>query len=118
MKTKILVFLLLAGVAHAAPKHVLFLGNSFTVHNLTDQDVPQAFSNLVVSAGYEAPFVLTNCPGGYTLLSHLNDSTSLALIATGGWDYVVLQEQSMPYGPCAGIDPTYYSFFWQGASGL
>lgn len=35
-----------------------------------------------------------SAPGGYTLQNHCQNANTLGLIAQGGWDYVVLQEQS------------------------
>lgn len=92
--------LLLAPPAHAqqlsgAPEtRVLFLGNSYT-HN-----VPQLFADLAAAGGH-AVAVAQHNPGGITLGStlgqtpHMSHPTSLGLIAQGGWDVVVLQEQSV-----------------------
>jgi len=68
---------------------VLFLGNSYTYAN----NLPDLFGNLAKSAGKN---VLTgiSAPGGYMLENHKTDETSLSLIRQGGWDFVVLQEQS------------------------
>ncbi len=68
---------------------VLFLGNSYTYAN----NLPDLFGNLAKSAG---KIVLTgiSAPGGYMLENHKTDETSLSLIRQGGWDFVVLQEQS------------------------
>lgn len=69
--------------------HVLFLGNSYTAGN----NLPQLFTDLAESGG---KLVETdrNTPGGSTLLGHSQNSATLEMIARGGWDYVVLQEQS------------------------
>ncbi len=70
-------------------KHVLFLGNSYTgVNNL-----PQMVANLALSLGDTLIFD-SNTPGGYTFQGHSTNATSQSKIAQGGWDYVVLQEQS------------------------
>lgn len=68
---------------------VLFLGNSYTAGN----NLPQLFADLATSGGKEVE-TDRNTPGGYTLQQHSQNSTSLSKIAEGGWDYVVLQEQS------------------------
>jgi len=69
--------------------NVLFLGNSYTgVNNL-----PQLVSNVALSAGDTVVFS-SNTPGGYTLEQHATNVTSMGLIQQGGWDYVILQEQS------------------------
>lgn len=70
-------------------KKVLFLGNSYTNVN----DLPAMVKSLALSAG-DSLIVESNTPGGYTLQGHSTNSSSLALIQQGGWDFVVLQEQS------------------------
>ncbi len=70
-------------------KQVLFLGNSYTgVNNL-----PSLIAQVAESAGDTLIFD-SNTPGGYTLQGHISNSSSLNKIAQGGWDFVVLQEQS------------------------
>ena len=68
---------------------VLFLGNSMTYV----EDLPFKLKALALSDG---KVVITgqNTPGGYDLISHSTNATSLALL-NQSWDYVVLQEQSM-----------------------
>jgi hypothetical protein len=75
---------------------VLFIGNSLTYVN----DLP-AELRAIVAAGYPSGTSLRSeqiTPGGCTLQKHWNDGKAAAKIASGHWDYVVLQEQSqMPY---------------------
>jgi len=71
-------------------KRVLFLGNSYTYVN----NLPQLVSELASSTGKTLIFDM-NAPGGYYLGQHLTNPTSLAKIAGGNWDHVVLQDQSM-----------------------
>jgi hypothetical protein len=71
-------------------KRVLFLGNSYTYAN----DLPQLLADIANSTGKTLIFDM-NAPGGYYLGEHLTNPTSLAKIASGNWDNVVLQEQSM-----------------------
>ncbi|MBK7856008.1 MAG: hypothetical protein IPJ79_15005 [Bacteroidetes bacterium] len=67
-------------------RSVLFLGNSYTgVNNL-----PQLVHDVALSAGDTLLFD-SYTPGGYQLVSHNNDSTSIYKIMAGGWQYVVLQ---------------------------
>jgi hypothetical protein len=66
-----------------------FLGNSYTYVN----NLPQAIADVALSTGDTLIFD-GNTPGGYTLQLHSVDQTSLNKIMIGGWDYVVLQEQS------------------------
>ncbi len=49
--------------------------------------------DLAISAG-DSLFFDRNTPGGYTLEGHSQNALSLSKIATGSWDYVVMQEQS------------------------
>lgn len=68
---------------------VLFLGNSYTgVNNL-----PQIISDIALSVGDSLIFD-SHTPGGYQLIDHSLDIVSQNKIATGGWDYIVLQGQS------------------------
>jgi hypothetical protein len=68
---------------------VLFLGNSYIFFN----ELPTILTELSESMGH---VVVTeqNTPGGASLQGHVNNPESQALIEQGGWDYVVLQEQS------------------------
>lgn len=89
----IAIFLLIglnAGLLNAqTAKNVLFLGNSYTAVN----NLPELVRSLAASAGDQLS-TSSNTPGGYTFQQHLSNSTSTSLIQQGGWDYVVLQEQS------------------------
>ena len=76
------------------PLNILFLGDSFTDYVAADNHVPAEVAAEAQSAGFATPNVSFNAPGGYCLDDHLNDSNSLGLIAQGGWNYVVVQEQS------------------------
>lgn len=71
------------------PKRVLFLGNSYTQVN----NLPQILADVAASVG-DSVFTDRSTPGGYTLQLHSSNSNSLEKIRQGGWDMVVLQEQS------------------------
>jgi hypothetical protein len=71
-------------------KRVLFLGNSYTYVN----NLPQLLADIANSTGKTLIFDMS-APGGYYLGEHLTNPTSLEKIASGNWDNVVLQEQSM-----------------------
>ena len=76
---------------------VLFIGNSLTYTN----DLPGLTAELARSRGIELEHDMY-APGGYTLSQHSRDPVLLEKINKGGWDYVVLQEQSeMPAYPWA-----------------
>ena len=70
-------------------KNVLFLGNSYTYSN----NLPVIIHRFANANGQTFTFD-QNTPGGYTLQGHATNSLSLSKIAQGGWDYVVLQDQS------------------------
>lgn len=91
---------------HAQTKRVLFLGNSYTQVN----NLPLTFSNLALSGG-DTVYTDMNAPGGYTFQGHSTNVTSLAKIAQGNWDFVVLQEQSqMPSFPPAQVESDTYPY--------
>ncbi len=71
------------------PVRTLFVGNSYTYVN----DLPKMIADIASSTG-DSVYYDSNTPGGYTLQLHSTNSTSLSKIATGNWDYVILQEQS------------------------
>jgi hypothetical protein len=73
------------------PLRVLFIGNSYTYFN----NLPQMLAGLAKSAKpartLETEMVVI---GGATLKRLWDDGKAVAVIKSGGWDYVVLQEQS------------------------
>lgn len=95
-----LVALAQLALAHPAradePVRVLFLGNSYTQVN----DLPGLLEQLAASLGHTVE-TDRNTPGGNTLGvpqgnngQHVTNAVSLGKIAGGGWDAVVLQDQS------------------------
>lgn len=70
-------------------RQVLFLGNSYVAVN----SLPDMIAQAAHSAG-DSLIYQSNTPGGYTFQMHSTNATSLAYIAQGNWDAVVLQEQS------------------------
>lgn len=84
------VFLLLVFMsffAFADNYKVLFIGNSYTEVN----NLPSLIQQVSQSAGDNISYS-ASVPGGCTFQNHLVQSMSY--IKQGGWDYVVLQEQS------------------------
>jgi hypothetical protein len=73
----------------AQQTRILFLGNSYTYVN----DLPGTLSQLSLSMG-DSIYYEVNAPGGFMLIQHASDPTSLQKINAGGWDYVVVQAQS------------------------
>lgn len=82
--------LLLSTIAIQAQdrKRVLFVGNSYIYTN----DLPGMIANMAASMGDELQHT-SNTPGGCTFQQHCTNH-SMALIQQGGWDAVILQEQS------------------------
>jgi hypothetical protein len=71
----------------AAPRRVLFIGNSLTTAN----DVPGIVEALSVADG-ERIICKTVAFGGYSLEDHWNRGDARRTIAEGGWTTVVLQQ--------------------------
>jgi len=82
---------------------VLFLGNSFTYVN----HLPSTFAELAESAGRPVQVAMV-ANGGETLAQHAASSDSLGKIASQGWTYVVLQEQSETPATAVGRDDYTY----------
>jgi hypothetical protein len=87
-----LCFLLFGASARAQDDtlRILFLGNSHTYYN----NLPHMFALLAESGGHPV-MADSNAPAGYTLEGHTTNPVTLSKIAQGGWNYVVLQENSM-----------------------
>lgn len=73
----------------AKTTRILFIGNSFTHRN----DLPSQLARLGETAKINVEHHLLSINGA-SLRNHWNKGDAQKLIATGGWDYVVLQEQS------------------------
>lgn len=69
--------------------NVLFIGNSFTARN----EIPGLIAKLAAAKGKELRHRLIHA-GGASLRAHWNAGEALKAIQSGGYDYVVLQEQS------------------------
>lgn len=85
----ITIFWALSHIAFAQSHlNVLFIGNSYTHVN----DLPSLIQQMAASGG-DTLTHQSNTPGGCTFMQHCTN-TSMTLICQGGWDFVVLQEQS------------------------
>lgn len=69
--------------------NLLFIGNSFTARN----DLPALLADLARAAGHDLTWKLVS-RGGASLRMHWNKGAAGAEVAGGGYDRVVLQEQS------------------------
>lgn len=83
----IAVILLLFLYSKGSPCRILFIGNSYTSVN----NLPQLILDIASTTGDDFYFQ-SSTPGGCTFQQHL--TVSSALIKQGGWDFVILQEQS------------------------
>jgi hypothetical protein len=95
-----------ANAGESRALHMLFVGNSLTYQN----DLPRLFAGLAKSRGHDVQ-VDIYAPGGYRLAQHATDKRLLEKIDGGGWDVVVLQEQSqMPAVPQERLEHEVYPF--------
>lgn len=86
----LLVFLMVPFLTtRAVTKRALFIGNSYTYTN----NMYVLIQNLAVSTGDELQ-ISASVPGAFSFYSHCTEPQTLSKLAQGGWDYVVLQEQS------------------------
>ena len=85
--------------------NVLFVGNSYTEVN----NLPLMVQQVAQSMGETLVFQ-SNTPGGCTFRQHCSNS-SMELIRQGGWDFVVLQEQSQyPSFPQGQVEAEVFPF--------
>lgn len=85
--------------------NILFIGNSYVEVN----NLPLELYRVASSVGIEFQYQ-TNAPGGCTFQGHCNNA-SMGLIQQGGWDYVILQEQSQyPSFPLSQVQNEVFPF--------
>lgn len=70
-------------------KRALFIGNSYTYYN----SLPAMVDSIARSFG-DTLYSESSTPGGYTFQSHTTNANTQAKLKAGGWDVVILQEQS------------------------
>ncbi|NQX85226.1 MAG: T9SS type A sorting domain-containing protein [Flavobacteriaceae bacterium] len=70
-------------------KRVLFLGNSYTAYN----NLPNLVSQMATNTG-DTLIYDSNTPGGFRLMNHASNTTTLNKINADNWDFVTLQAQS------------------------
>lgn len=104
--TVVLVAVLAAVSVQAQPQaRVLFIGNSYTEVN----NLPQMTADIARSMGAELSCT-SHTPGGCTFSQHCTNE-SMELIRRGGWDVVVLQEQSQyPSFPQSQVEAEVFPF--------
>jgi len=69
---------------------VLLIGNSYTYYH----EMPVAIQNIAFTQNLKL-FCTCICPGGYRFSQHLQNEETVNSIKKGGWDFIVLQEQSL-----------------------
>jgi hypothetical protein len=79
----------MASSASLSGLNVLFIGNSFTARN----DLPSLVETIATAAGEPFKHRLISA-GGASLRRHWNGGDALRAIKSGGYDFIVLQEQS------------------------
>ena len=105
--TWVLALWMSIGLAQEHPR-VLFVGNSYTQAN----NLPQMVADIAQSMG-EGIEYRSNTPGGCTFEMHCHNQ-SMSLICGGGWDYVVMQEQSqLPAFPMDSVEAYVFPFAQQ-----
>ena len=84
---------------------VFFAGNSYTQVN----DLPRMVADIAQNMGDEMIYA-SNTPGGCTFEMHCSNA-SMDKICQGGWDFVVLQEQSqLPAFPIEMVEEMVFPF--------
>lgn len=89
--------LLCPAVVSAAPKNVLFYGNSFTLGFGSTRSVNALFKDIAVAAGHEEPLVQSAAASGQDVEWHVANNTAaiFTLIPPDrDWDALVIQEHS------------------------
>ncbi|MEG1543991.1 MAG: SGNH/GDSL hydrolase family protein [Tannerellaceae bacterium] len=68
---------------------VLLIGNSYTYFN----DLPKTIQKIAATQGVNIAYTQFT-PGGAYLAGHVKNEKIIQAIKQGGWDYVIIQEQS------------------------
>lgn len=105
MKKYIFVTLCFVISCASAQKNALFIGNSYIYTN----DLPAMIADMASSTNDKISYS-SNTPGGCTFRQHCLNG-SMDLIRQGGWDVVVLQEQSQfPSFPLWQVEEDVYPY--------
>ena len=87
---------------------MLFIGNSYTQVN----NLPQMVADIAQSMGKSMEYC-SNTPGGCTFEMHCHNQ-SMTMICNGGWDFVIMQEQSqLPAFPLDSVEQYVFPFAQQ-----
>jgi len=88
--TPVCFVLATADAGNEKPLKILYIGNSYTGRG----DLPEVISQMAKAKGKRIEYT-DHTPGGRTLNKHWDEGKAQELIKQGGWDIVVLQDQSM-----------------------
>lgn len=85
---------------------VLFIGNSY----IYTANLPGTLKSLALAGG-DSVYHESSTPGGYTFEGHSTNASTLSIISSRNWDFVVLQQQSqMPSFPPGQVASQTYPF--------
>ncbi|NMC98976.1 MAG: T9SS type A sorting domain-containing protein [Bacteroidales bacterium] len=91
---------------YAQKTKILFIGNSYTYTN----DLPITLKNLALCLGDTIVYDQST-PGGYRLIDHASNATTLSKIKAENWDFVVIQAQSQePSWPPSQLESEVYPY--------
>ena len=90
MVAALLVTACSAAGSEGPPVSVLMVGNSYTSSN----GLPDMLEELAAAEGRMLTAELV-AEDGWSLGDHANSTTTMSMIESGNWDYVILQEQSV-----------------------
>ena len=88
----LLVLIVHQGFSQSNAKRVLFIGNSYTFYN----DMPELVKNCALSTG-DSMTTDQSTISGYTWKQHSTNDVTNSKIKQGGFDYVVLQANSLEF---------------------
>lgn len=105
----LLLFTLMAFVGHAQEAdslRILWIGNSYTFVN----NLPKLVQRIASTNGVKLSYVSSTVGGAY-MADHVKRAPLLNELKSGGWDYVVIQEQSAnPAKPTALVQTDVYPY--------
>jgi len=107
-KLYIPIFLLIISLCEINAQKVLFMGNSiFYLYN-----VPSKFDSISNSCGKNIKSIDIS-KGGYSIKYHLSDSTSLRILKSCKWDYIILLgfNSSRPFWGIEDIEKKYKKYY-------
>jgi hypothetical protein len=90
MKAFITSLCVLFAIGYSHAQKILYIGNSYTYLN----DTPAMLDSMARAHGFK-PEISKFSKGGATMKYHINNAECNALVEKGGYDYIILQSQSV-----------------------